>query len=233
MKLFSSLLCAALMALALPAVASGPALTGQIGLSNHYIDRGVETSNDPSLNLQLDADGLFVPGVFVSADLNTLDLNRHDLKVRTDYGAGFHQDLGTALDYALSVHHVSHSIYNDGKTYNEARGEVGLRVVPSVRLFVHASQPLNATYNDTYYGGGATYTPDWLDNRLSLTADADFYRHTGTTLHTFNNADFSATLALTNHVNVFGLYSYAHDQHGLHGDPNLSNVWETGLTVKF
>lgn len=209
--------------------------SGQVSWTNRYIDRGVVLGNDPSGQLNLNVDNVVIPGIYVSADLATIKPVTQDLMLYSNLGVGYKNNIGR-FDYAVSLHNYQNSVFNAGENYNAAEGQVGYTFPGNFRTYLFASQPLTSddslgTQRSTYYGGGVQYTPDWIyENRLSLGAQAAFYRYTGTTNSTFNDAQLTASYDLFRNVNVFGLYSFGgNDQYN---DP-LSNTWEAGVGVKF
>lgn len=203
MKNYVFALIVALGLVASPAFAENSAV-GELRVQSGFVDRGELVRDDLTGVLDIRINDVVVNGVWVDAELVTLDATSKDLQLRSDLGVGytFVTD-GGLFDVSGSVHRLDNTaLYGDA--YNEARVELGAVVVDGLRVYARGARTLNTAVDSTYVTVGTVYA--W-DNRLIADVSASGYQFDGGD-RTFNSATASLTYIVRGNLAAFASYTY-------------------------
>lgn len=205
------------------ALADDLSLTGTAGVQSQYVERGVSVSADePSLGLDLRLSNVFVDGLFVSGDFNTVETNpTNDLSLRSDVGIGYANGLN-GFDWQVSLNRVTNSaLYLDDYTEAQANASYGW-------VFAQVNQGLTDGVNqDTYVAVGAK---DEVVNGLTVGVLLSGVRYDVNDEFRYNNTEAFASYKVWKGLEVFGTYSIGGDD--INGN-DLDNEGWVGVRYNF
>lgn len=208
--LLAAMLSTSAFATTVPANTS-PTVTGTVTVQSEYNDNGQSVSDDASVGLALRASDVLLEGVFVTAEVNSLNVTPlNDARTRSEIGFGYVTRLGSFHNVSLegSVNRVFNPVLYRAD-YTELRARAGYSY-----FFVEAAHGLtNGVNRDTYVaiGAEAQFNPRW----------------TGSVKVSAMNYDLSDTYIQTSCGSIEGCGPYI--QRG-HGSDNRYNNFEASTT---
>lgn len=209
-----------LTACVLPAFAQNLSLSGDVDVGTRYLYRGLELNNDATYGAEGKVDNIFIPGFYVSGQVNTLSSTPvNTTTTRSDVGVGLHNNLGiSGLDFDVSLHRVwnpseyaSSAYYNPypnvfQNDYNEARAVLSYQL-GKTKIYGQVGQVVSTGFSrDTYAAAGIETSAFLPKLTVGALVSGEHYRDAGVTK--YNNSEVYASYNVWKGLSAEARYSF-------------------------
>ena len=224
--------------------------SGNVHAQSSFLDRGrtlseipdftgLPAGDIPSVGVTARVDNLFVDGLFVQGDFDTVKggvLGKPQTIVRQEYELGYRYTFDR-LTLQGSVAQTRNSLFYSYQDYTEARLSAKYKLTDSVALRAGVERLVNPFPNDTYYYGAVDFdVNDKLTTGLLVSGYYYGDRAYPVNKNVFNNAEVFASYDVGKFT-VSGLYSVGGDDLNKGFNPypvwEVKNVWTVNLSYNF
>lgn len=226
MKSIKNYIVAGLISLSLITVsvnATTPTVSGDIGVMNRDVYRGIETSNDVSVFGNIRINDLFIDGLFVTGSANSINDNYG----RSQVGVGYEFDIAD-FNFQFSVNRYFWSDRYIPNDYTEYTGKLNYSLNEMVNLYGEVSHTpdfsgMSLTYSELGFNLNVT-------EKLLVSAYGSAIRYNDIDDTKYHNSGLRFSYTLFENFDLIGQYSFGGD---LPYDINLKDTNSIGFRYRF